>query len=151
MNLLASDEPASLEERIDAALEAAGRIWKRREGAWIIPASERLPREIRITALGDHLRVEAILVSWDEIGADEMRALGRLLDRAQSDLRFARCQMDERQARIAAVVESSFLERDLPDALSSVMAGIRLLAREVGVLLMPEMARTYLAFLGGAG
>jgi hypothetical protein len=149
MNLLASDEPAGLEERIDAALETTDRAWKRREGAWIIPASERLPREIRIAAQGDHVRIEAILMSWDEIGTDETRALDCLLHRAQFDLRFARCELDERQARIAAVVEASLVERDLPEALSSVVMGSRLLAREVGVLLAPQMARTYLAFLDG--
>lgn len=147
MNLLAGDELATLEERIDAALEAAGRVWKRREGAWIVPAGERLPREIRITTQGVRVRIEAILMSWDEIGADETLALSRLLCRAQFDLRFARCELDERQARIAALVEASVVERDLPDALSSVMAEIRLLAREVGLLLAPETARTYLDFL----
>src|SRR6516162_1686353 len=40
-------EDIGLEERIEAALEASGRSWKRREGSWVVPANERLPREIR--------------------------------------------------------------------------------------------------------
>ena len=140
-------EDIGLEERIEAALEASGRSWKRREGSWVVPANERLPREIRIIPQTDGVRIEVVLIGWDEIGEVESLALGRMLCRAQFDLRFARCEMENHQVRIVAFVEPSFVERDLPDALAGVVMGCRLLAREVGVLLAPEMARTYLAFL----
>lgn len=142
---------AGLDERMEAALDASGFVWKRREGAWIVPANERLPREIQITVGLDVLRIETVLMGWEEIGDMEALALGRLLCRAQLGLRFARCEMKERQARIVSLVETVWLERDLPDSLAGVAAGSRLLAREVGVLLTPEMGQTYLAFLSRAG
>ncbi|MGH7169126.1 MAG: hypothetical protein ACRELG_02470 [Gemmataceae bacterium] len=139
-----------MDERIEAALEASGFAWKRREQVWVVPANERLPREIQIAQVAESVRVEAVLIGWDEIGEVETMALGRLLCRAQFGLRFARCEVEERQTRVAALVESAFVERDLPDSVAGVAAGSRLLAREVGVLLAPEMARMYLAFLNRA-
>ena len=139
-----------MDERIEAALEASGFAWKRREQAWVVPANERLPREIQITQVAEAIRVEAVLIGWDEIGEVESLALGRLLCRAQFGLRFARCELEGCQTCVAALVEPAFVERDLPDSLAGVAAGSRLLAREVGVLLAPEMARTYLAFLNRA-
>lgn len=137
-------------ERIEAALETSGFAWKRREQTWVVPANERLPREIKIAQVSESIRIETVLIGWDEIGEFESLALGRLLCRAQFGLRFARCELDECQTSIAALVEPVFIERDLPDCLAGVAAGSRLLAREVGVLLAPEMARTYLAFLSRA-
>jgi hypothetical protein len=145
------EHPATLAEQVEAALEAAGIAWKRREEGWVVPASARLPREIQIAPHAGGVRVEAALVGWDEIGELEATALGRLLCRAQFGLRFARCELDARQARVAALVEAAHLDRDLPDSLSGVAAGSRLLAREVGILLAPDMARTYLDFLSAAG
>jgi hypothetical protein len=148
-----AEEPlqGELDERMEAALEASGFAWKRRAGAWVVPANERLPREIQITAGADVLRIEAVLIGWEGIGDLEALALCRLLCRAQFGLRFARCELEECQVRIASLVEMARLERDLPDGLAGVAAGSRLLVREVGVLLTPEMAQTYLAFLSRAG
>jgi hypothetical protein len=139
-----------MDERIEAALEASGFAWKRREQAWVVPANERLPREIQIVQVAESVRVEAVLLGWDEIGEMEALALGRLLCRAQFGLRFARCEVEEQQTRVAALAEPAFVERDLPDSVAGVAAGSCLLAREVGVVQATEMARMYLAFLNRA-
>jgi hypothetical protein len=131
-----------LEEGIAEALEAMGLGCKRRDDARVIPAGGRVPREVQITTEEGALCVQAVLVEWDEIGPDERRAVGQLLQRAQRNLRFARCELEPTRAVVRGVVE-----KELSDTVGGVMAGCRLLAREVGALLAPEAARAYLDFL----
>jgi hypothetical protein len=137
-----------LEELAEAALEGAGLGWKRREGGWVVPAGGKLPREVRIAAEGAGVRVEAVLVEWDEVGPAEREAVARLLCRAQLGLRFARCELTPTCARVAARVGINDVEGALADSVGGVAAGCRLLAREVGALLVPEAARAFLEFLG---
>jgi hypothetical protein len=131
-----------VEEGIAEALEAMGLGCKRRDEAWVIPATGQLCREIQITSEGGTLRAQAVLVEWDEIGPDERRAVTHFLDRAQTGLRFVRCELEPTRAVVTGRVEGT-----LTDTVGGVMAGCRLLAREVGALLFPEAARVYLDFL----
>ena len=133
-------------EEVEAVLDESGFAWKRREGGWAIPAAGRLPRPIEITRVPTGIHVEAVLVQWDEIGAVEAEAVGLLLCRAQLGLRFARCEMDAGQARVVALVAAGQVEGELVQALGGVAAGARLLSREVGALLVPDMARAFLDF-----
>jgi hypothetical protein len=138
-------------EAIEEALDTTGLGWKRREGSWVVPATGRLPREIVVTPEGDGVRVQAVLVEWDEIGPDERAALNLLLGRAEGGLRFARCELDATQARVTARVEAGHVESALADSVGGVAAGCRLLAREVGTLLAPDAARAFREFLEGRG
>jgi hypothetical protein len=93
------------------------------------------------------VRVQAVLVEWEEIGPEERAALARLLCRAQLGLRFARCELSPTQARVTALVETGHIDGALADSVGGVAAGCRLLAREVGALLTPEVARAFREFL----
>jgi len=134
------------DEVVETVLETSGLAWSRRERGWAVPAAEHCPRELRIGAEPGLVRVEAVLADWDEIGVVEAEALARFLYQAQPGLRFARCELHERQARISSVIEAEHLETDLLHGLRGVAAGCRLLARETTALLVPEMARALLEF-----
>jgi hypothetical protein len=136
------------EEALEAALEASGFGWARRDAGWAVPAGERLPREIQLSAGPAGVRVETTLAEWDEIGDAERQALARFLLAAQPGLRLARCELDERKARIVSAVASANIDTELGHSLMGVAAGCRLLAREVATLLAPEVARAYLEFQG---
>src|SRR5262249_49140389 len=125
--------------------------WKRRETRWALPAGGALPREIHLTPEGDGLRVETILLEWDETGEAEIEAIARLLCRAQLGLRFARCRLHPGQAAVTAHIEGRHLAEALADGVGGVMAGARLLAREVAALLEPGAARAFLDFLVAGG
>jgi hypothetical protein len=133
---------------VESALEEVGLPWRRRAEGWVVPAGASLPREITLRPLPGGLRVEAILLAWDELGEAELAALAWFLCRAQHGLRFARCELADRQARVAALVRVEELGSALPHALMGVATGTRLLAREVGALLLPELARAYVEFFG---
>jgi hypothetical protein len=137
-------EPAA--EVVEAALEASGLGCSRRDRAWAVPASERVPREVRVGAVPGGARVEAVLAEWDEIGTAERDALAGFLLAAQAGLRGARAELDERTARVAAVVEASRLDAELADALMSVAVACRLLTRAAVALLSPEVAQVFLEF-----
>jgi hypothetical protein len=139
-------EPSA--EALEAALEASGFGWTRREKGWAVPAGERLPREIQVSAGAAGVRLDAALAEWDEIGDAERQALARFLLAAQPGLRLARCELDERKAQIASAVASANIDTELGHSLMGVAAGCRLLAREAGTLLAPEVARAYLEFHG---
>jgi hypothetical protein len=147
-NADSAGDQVSLAERIEGALEASGFAWKRRERSWVVPAGGRLVREIEVVPVPAGVRVQSVLVGWDEIGPAEQEAIAWLLCRAQLGLRWARCEMDGREARVAALVATSRIDPGLTDSLAGVAAGSRLLAREVGALLAPELARAYLEFQG---
>ncbi len=140
---------AGMAEAVEGALDTTGLGWKRREDSWVVPATGRLPREILIAPEGGGVRVQAVLVEWDEIGPDERAALALLLCRAQLGLRFARCELSATQARVTALVEARHIDGALADSAGGVAAGCRLLAREAGALLAPEAARAFREFLEG--
>jgi hypothetical protein len=138
------------DEVISAVLEETRLAWKRRETGWALPASGALPREIHLTPEGDGVRIEAILLEWDQAGEAELAAIALLLDRAQQGLRFARCHLQPGQAAVTAHIDEQHLAEALPDAIGGVAAGARFLSREVAALLEPGAARAFLDFLAPA-
>jgi hypothetical protein len=139
---------ALADEEVEGALEGSGFAWSRREKVWAVPANETLPRELQINVSPGGVRVEAVLVEWDEIGATEAQALAQFLLAAQGGLRFARCELTGRSARLVAGADVAHLDEDLCHGLMGVAAGCRLLAREAAALLGPEAARLFLDFHG---
>src|SRR5262249_54927002 len=71
-------------DAVESALDGLGASWKKREDGWVIPATARTPCEIVIVANSDGLRIEGVLVRWDEAGETELTALAALLKRAES-------------------------------------------------------------------
>jgi hypothetical protein len=134
-------------DAIDAALEELGLAWKRREANWVVPASARCPQEVVLSVREDQLRVESVLVSWDEIGEEEHQALAWFLCRAQAALRFGRCELEEERAIVAGQLQSGEVEVGLTHVLGSVLAASRALGRPVAALLQPGLAGAYLGFL----
>jgi hypothetical protein len=133
-------------EAIEAALDGSGFPWSRRPPDWPIAMKERLPREILVSPAPGGAGVRAVLAEWDDIAPACSEALALFLRAAQQGLRFARCEIDERQARVVAFAAAASLDADLPHALLGVAAGCELLAREAAALLLPEVAQMYLAF-----
>jgi hypothetical protein len=142
------DRESPSDETVEAALEGSGFAWSRREKVWAVPANETLPRELQIRLTPRGVRIEAVLVEWDEIGAAEHQALAHFLLSAQGGLRSARCELTEQSARLAVVADVAHLDADLRHGLLGVAAGCRLLAREAAALLVPEAARLFLEFHG---
>jgi hypothetical protein len=135
------------EEVIEAALESSGLRWTRRETTWAVPATEYLVRELHVLSVPEGVRVEALLVQWDEpMGEAAAEALPLFLCAGQAGLRFARCELAERAARIVSLADTAHVETELEHSLRSVAAGCRLLAREAQALLVPEVARAFLDF-----
>jgi hypothetical protein len=141
-------DPAAFGELVVAAFEESGLAWKRRDGGWVVPAGGPLVREVAVRPEGAGLRVEAVLVEWDEVGALEREAVARLLCRAQAGLRFCRAELLPNRARLTALLEERDVEGALADSVGGVAAGCLLLAREVGALLSIDVARVYLEFHG---
>jgi hypothetical protein len=133
------------EDELEAALDATGWPWRRRDDSWALPAGGRLPREVCLTCEGGGVLVEALLVGPDEV-AEAGPALAAFLCRAQLGLRFARCEQVGRQVRLASRVEGPGLEQALPHAVGGVVAGLQVLAGEARALLLPELAEAYLRF-----
>jgi hypothetical protein len=135
------------EEVVAGALESAGLPHKRREPGWVIPPGSQRLREVVLTPLAGGLRIESVLGSWDEVGPAEREAMARLLCRAQAQLRFARCELNDEQAVVAARLTAREIETGLPHAAAAILAAARLLSREVGALLLPEVAEGYMRFI----
>jgi hypothetical protein len=133
-------------EALEAALEASGLAWSRREKAWAVPASERIPRELVVRTIPGGARVEAVLIEWDVLAPAEEAALADFLLAAQTGLRGARCELGERTARAVCVLETAHVETDLVHGLSSVAVACRLLMRAAAALLTPEVAHAFLEF-----
>lgn len=141
--------PCEIEpDLVDAVLEELGLGARKREGDWVVPISLRCPREIVLAVRGDQIRVESELVSWDEIGPDEERALALFLCRAQAGLRFVRCERGGNRVVVASRLRADELETGLAHALAAVLAAGRMLAGEASALLLPEVAAEYLGYLG---
>jgi hypothetical protein len=133
-------------EELETALESTGFTASRRQAGWSVSPPPRCPRELLLTIVPGGVRVNATLADWDEIDPISAAALAQFLCSAQAGLRFARCTLDERNARVMAFARASHLESDLPHALRAVATGCELLAREASALLRPELAEHYLAF-----
>jgi hypothetical protein len=142
--VMAGPEPPG--EALEAALEASGLAWSRRDTLWAVPATERIPRELQVRAVPGGARVEAVLAEWGEVGDAERQALADFLLAAQAGLRGARCELDGSSARVVALVEATHLDTELADGLMSVAVACRLLVRAVAALLAPDAARAFLGF-----
>ena len=136
--------PPAADELIEAALGGGGWPWSRRPSCWSVAVTPRLPREVLVSPAPGGARVTTTLAEWDEIAPACREALAAFLAAAEMGLRFARCEMDARQARVVAFAPAEALDDDLPHALLGVAAGCELLAREAEVLLRPEVAEMYL-------
>ncbi|HWG47330.1 MAG TPA: hypothetical protein VN688_31495 [Gemmataceae bacterium] len=142
----AGEESLPPEEVVTAALDAAGLAWSRREGGWAVPATSDRPGELRVRRVPGGVRVEAVLVEWDEAEPKETAGLARFLFAAQASLRFARCELNSHGACVISHAETVRLETDLGHSLRAVAAGCRLLTRAARALAAPEVARRYLRF-----
>jgi hypothetical protein len=131
------------DEVIEAALDGSGFPWSRRASCWSVAVTARQPREVLVTAVPGGARVTTTLAEWDQIAPVCRQALATFLVAAQAGLRFARCEIDERHARVVATAAAAALDTDLAHALLGVAAGCELLAREVAALLRPEVAEIY--------
>jgi hypothetical protein len=132
------------DEVIEAALDGSGFPWSRRASCWPVVVTERLPREVLMRPVAGGARAETVLAEWDDIAPVCAEALAEFLVGAQAGLRFARCELDERHARLVAFAAGDALDADLAHALLGVAAGCELLAREAAALLRPEVAENYL-------
>lgn len=137
------------EDALEAALDASGFVWTRRESGWALPATENLPLEFRIEKCPGGVRVFSVLVEWDQIGEAEIAALAQFLVAAQAGLRWARCELADHRVCITSFIRSDSLETDLRHGLLGTSRGSRLLLRSAAALLQPEVARAYLAFRNG--
>jgi hypothetical protein len=139
-----ADAEPPADEVIEAALDGCGFFWVRRASCWSVAVAARLPREVLVSAVPGGARVTTTLAEWDEITPRCREALAAFLVAAQGGLRFARCEIDERHARVVAFAAAGALDTDLAHALLGVAAGCELLAREATALLRPEVAEIYL-------
>jgi hypothetical protein len=134
------------EEEVEAALEASGFSWRKREASWVVLADSQVPREVQVFAVPGGLRLESTLVGWDELGSVEAEALAHFLCRAQLGLRFARCELNGNEARLAATLRAQEVEQQLAHCVGGIVTATRLLHREAGVLLSVSGAKAFLAF-----
>jgi hypothetical protein len=141
-----TDTEPPADEVIEAALDGCGFPWARRASCWSVAVAPRLPREVLVSSVPRGARVTTTLAEWDDITPQCWEALAGFLVAAQGGLRFARCEADERRARVVAFAAAGALDTDLPHALLGVAAGCELLAREAAALLWPELAEIYLHF-----
>ncbi len=132
-------------EELETALEGTGVSASRRQAGWSVSPPPRCPRELLVTIVPGGVRVSATLTDWDEIDPVSVAALAQFLVSAQAGLRFARCTLDDRNARVMAFARAGHLDSDLPHALRAAATGCELLAREASALLRPELAEHYLA------
>jgi hypothetical protein len=132
------------DEAIEAALDSSGLPWSRRASSCSVAFKDRLPREVVVVPVPGGARAESVLTEWDEIAPVCREALIGFLLAAQAGLRFARCEIDERHARIVAFAATERLDAELPHALLGVAAGCELMAREAEALLWTEVAEIYL-------
>jgi hypothetical protein len=135
-------DPAT-DEAIEAAIDGGGFPWVKRSSSWAVVVAARQPREVLVSQAPGGASVSASLVEWDEITPASSEALERFLVAAQPGLRFARCEKDERRARVVGFAGAATLDADLVHALLGVAMGCDLLAREAEALLRPEVAETY--------
>jgi len=137
-----------LAEDVEMTLDADGWAWTRRDAGWAVPSAGEVTREIRVIPTDDGVRLDAVLIEWDEAAAESREALALFLKRAERDVPGVGCSLDGTLARLSANVPAGQIECRLGEALRSMFAGCRLLAAGARALLSPELARQYLSFLG---
>ena len=131
-------------DAVECALDALGAAWKRREDGWVIAASAKTPCEIHVISNEDGVRIEGVLASWE--GETGLVALTALLRRAEAETDGVRFEMRHGSAAAFTTVRD---ERGIGMAVGRIARVARLMGREAALLLLePEMAERYLAFLG---
>jgi len=103
--------------QLPTALDGSGFPWSRRASCWSVAVTERLPREVLVRPAVGGARVETVLAEWDDIAPPCSEALTQFLLAAQTGLRFARCERDERRARVVGFAATETLDADLPHGL----------------------------------
>jgi len=137
---------------IEMCLDAAGLPWSRRDQGWAVPAAGDVTRELLVLPADDGLTVDAVLIEWDEATPVCREALALFLANGERDVGGIQCVIEGTRARVVARVPADRVEAGLAEALKSVSAGCRLLAREARALLAPDLAGLYLGFhQGGPG
>jgi hypothetical protein len=134
------------DESVETALEASGHTYARRDDHWVVPPIGGMPREMVVRRIPGGISVAATLVEWepDALGPVAAEALAELMLATHIDLRFARCELDDRRARVVSHTDAESMETDILHSLLGVTAACRLIAREATALLTPDLARAYL-------
>jgi hypothetical protein len=133
-------------DTIEMALDGTGLVWVRREVGWAVTAPGGVARELLVGRTEEGLKVDAVLVEWDESGPECREALEHFLAKAEKSIRGIRCRIEGTHARVEADVPADQVESELEGALLAVSAGCRFLAREARALLDVELARAYVSF-----
>src|SRR5205085_12373765 len=126
-------------DTVEMVLDGTGLPWARREMGWAVTAPGGVARELLVGRTEEGLRVDAVLVEWDETGPECREALEHFLARAEKSIRGIRCCIAGTLARIEADVPADQVESKLEEALLAVSAGCRFLAREARALLDMEL------------
>jgi hypothetical protein len=132
-------------EDIETALDAAGVAWTRRDGRWAFPAVG-VSRELIALPTPEGMRVEALLVAWEDALPDAVAALRHFLNKAVKSLPGVECVLEAAEARIVIALAHEQLEAQLSPAIEALSVACRLLARESAALLVPDLSRHYMSF-----
>lgn len=141
--------PAPSAEMIETALAEACPNWELREGRWVAPRGGLAPVELSVHEAPGGVRVVGDLARLEGDDDRVPAALGEFLVRAQSNLRFARAELDAAGARLETFVATADLESELSRAISCVAQGCSRLYQEAEALARPELAMVYLSWLAG--
>src|SRR5262245_11874269 len=104
---------------IEMTLDAAGLPWTRRGDHWVVPAAE-VARELHVMLTDSGVRIDAVLVEWDEAPAESLKALARFLEAGGRDVAGVRGSLEGRQATLTAEVAADHIERHLGEAVRAV-------------------------------
>jgi hypothetical protein len=138
-----------LAAEIEMILDGTDLAWTRREDSWAVPA-DGVARELRISRIEGGVRIDAVLIEWDEAAPESLEAMSRFLNAARPELRGTSCTLEGNRASIGFDVEKTDLEDSVPEALRAVSTGCRFLTHPAKALLTPDLARKYLTFVGPA-
>jgi hypothetical protein len=131
--------------QVEKVLEAAGLCWSRRDFGWAVPVSGA-GRELLLKPTPGGLHIEAVLLELENAVPVSQHAVRRFLEHARKLLSPAHGELKDNQALLAVDIPAARIETQLNESIRSVSDGYRALAREARTLLVPELARYYLAF-----
>src|SRR5205823_4520793 len=102
-----------LAEDVEMTLDADGWAWTRRADGWAAPSAGEVTREIRVTPTDSGIRLDAVLIEWDEAAAESREALALFLKIAGRDVPGVGCSLDGTLARLRADVPAEQIENRL--------------------------------------
>lgn len=108
------------------------------------PALSR--HQIELREENGEVVVEATLLTWDEIGPAEEQALEAFLRRAEGEMRFVECRLQDGAATLVARLNDRDIDVSLPHTVARLIQASRALSREAAALLRPELAGEYSRF-----